>query len=166
MTPTHIDPETGEVKPGVFIRTPYNYDVDAASDEAGLACKDESLAQQSGKEDADINTLVARFGITGTMPQLDRVPMQGDFSEVGDYKSAVDAILAAEEKFMMLPADTRARFRNDPQEFLEFTSNPDNRPEMEKMGMVKPRPADPEPIRVRVIADPAEKPPTETPPTK
>ena len=35
--------------PTVFLRTPYNYDTDAASLQTGLKCEDESRAQQQSK---------------------------------------------------------------------------------------------------------------------
>ena len=56
---------------GVFLRTPYNYDVDEVSAETGLACFDESLTQQQFKEESDINEIVRRFGLTGQTPDRD-----------------------------------------------------------------------------------------------
>lgn len=53
---------------GPFLRTPYNYDMNAAGDESGLRCEDATRAQQQFKEESDINTIVARFGLTGEMP--------------------------------------------------------------------------------------------------
>ena len=44
--------------PVVFLRTPYNYDTMAASNESALECLDESLAIQSAKDESDINTIV------------------------------------------------------------------------------------------------------------
>ena len=38
--------------PKFKLRAAHSYDVDAASDEAGLRCNDESLAHQSFAEDA------------------------------------------------------------------------------------------------------------------
>lgn len=165
-----IDPETGEIiglkdnhvnipftKPIgklPFIRTPFNYDMDAASEETGLKCEDPTRAQQQFKEDADINTLVQRFGITGTMPVMNRIPTQGDFTGVTDYHSALNALIAADAEFMKLPAEVRTRFDNDAGKFLDFTSNPENLPELRKMGLAKPEPVKPEPIAVRVIAEP------------
>jgi len=154
-----IDTETGEIlgitrheKP--FVKTPYNYDRNAESKAAGLACPDESKAQQNAKEDADINTLVKRFGITGKMPVLDKVPLQGDFHDITSFKEAADRLLEAQHAFMQLPADTRYKFHNDPNEFLEFTSNPENRDEMRKMGFLKPETPAPEPVIVRLAEQP------------
>lgn len=117
------------------IRSAYNYDRDEASRLSGLLCEDDSLAVQSEKEECDINTLVKRFGITGQLPQGVRMPTYGDFTEVLDFRTAHDALIAARQSFMALPADVRKRFSNDPAEFVDFCSNPQNLEECRKMGL-------------------------------
>lgn len=134
----------------VEIRSAYNYDAVEVSRNTGLECLDESLTDQSGKEDADINTLIKRFGVTGTVPVLDRVPLQSDFVGVIDYHSAMNTLLAADDTFMELPADLRSRFNHSPHEFLNFCSNPANRDEMIKLGLVIPEKAA-KPILVDVV---------------
>jgi len=121
----------------VFIRTAYNYDKDKVSDETGLECKDPSLADQSAKEEVDINEIVRRFGLTGQLPANVRIPQYGDFTGINDYQEALNAIDAADEAFMSLPADVRKRFDNDPGAFVDFCSDENNREEMEKMGLLK-----------------------------
>lgn len=132
--------------PKVFHRAPGNYDPDVASNEAGLACQDPSLTVQSDANDADINTIVRNFGITGRMPENPRVPQYADFDVgVTDYKSALDAVRAADAAFMELPAETRAFFDNDPQRLLEFVSDPLKVDEARKMGLPSVAPV-PEPV--------------------
>ena len=126
-----------------FLRTPYNYDVDLASDESALTCEDPSLTQQHQREDADINNIVARFGLTGELPFSDRQPRYGDFSTVTDYHSAMNAVRSADEAFMSLPGELRARFHNDPSELVDFLASPDNREEAIKLGLVNNPIADP-----------------------
>lgn len=125
-------------KSSVFLRTPYNYDVDAASNEAGLSCDDVSLAKQSFKEECDINVIVDRFGIGYDQPEGVMAPTYGDFTNIGDFSTAMAAVVAARESFMTLPADARARFANDPQAFVEFCSNDANASEVEKLGLMLP----------------------------
>ena len=86
-----------------FIRTPYNYDTLAASDESAIQCLDESLAKQSFQEECDINTIVRRFGLTGEMPSNVRMPTYGDFTGISNYQDALNAILEAEDSFMAMP---------------------------------------------------------------
>lgn len=124
------------MKRDVFIRSAYNYDMDEASDASGLLCEEESLAQQSFKEECDINTIVRRFGITGELPVGVRMPTYDDFTGVNDYHSALNAIVAACESFETLPAEVRERFGNDPGKFVDFCSDSENRAEAVKLGMI------------------------------
>lgn len=119
-----------------FVRTPYNYDMNEAGDESGLKCEDQSLAKQQFAEEADINTIVERFNITGELPVGIRMPSYGDFDTVNDFQTAMNAIAQANEAFDAMPAQVRARFHNSPDEFLEFTSNRDNLEEARKLGLV------------------------------
>lgn len=129
--------------PERFNRTAGNYDANLVSDETGLKCSDPSRTRQDQKDEADINTIVRNFGVTGAVPQSIRVPLQGDFTEAGDYRSALHALMDAQASFMAMPAEVRKRFANDPAEFVDFCSNPDNLDEMRKLGLAVPPPPDP-----------------------
>lgn len=121
-----------------FLRSAFNYDMDKASDEAGLACMDDSLTQQQFKEEADINTIVNRFLKTGVLPTPNTFPQYVDFEGVFDYQSAMNLVRAADESFMRMDAKVRARFNNSPQEFLEFFANPANAEEAIRLGLAIP----------------------------
>nr|DAM31243.1 MAG TPA: Scaffold protein [Microviridae sp.] len=106
--------------------------------DSDLVCPEESLTQQSFKDDADINVMLERFRVTGVMPQGIVMPSYGDFNGISDYRSAVEAIRVADNAFMDLPANIRQRFDNDPQKYLEFFADEKNRPEAERLGLVPP----------------------------
>lgn len=120
----------------VFVRSAYNYDRDKESELSGLSCGDPSRAQQQFAEECDINTIVRRFGLTGQMPVGLRVPSYSDFEGVFDFHSAMNAVNTARESFYSMPAHVRARFHNDPQDFLEFCHDEANRDEAVKLGLV------------------------------
>lgn len=122
-----------------FVRSANNYDRNAASDESGLLCADKSLAKQSFLEECDINTIVKRFGLTGQLPSDVRMPVSGDFTGISDFHMAMNATRAAQEAFMMMPAHVRARFHNDPGEFVDFCMDEKNRDEAVKLGLVPPK---------------------------
>ena len=124
-------------KNGIFLRTPYNYDKDAASNESGLACEEPSLAQQHHKDECDINNILRQFNITGMLPESPLSPRYGDFSGISDYHTAMNRVIAAQDEFDALPAQIRARFDNDPANLIEFLENSDNRPEAEELGLVE-----------------------------
>lgn len=119
-----------------FVRTPFNYDRDAASDASGLSCLDVSLAQQQFKDDSDINTIVRRFNLSGELPSGVSVPQYGDFLAVYDYHSAMNVVRSADAAFMAMPAHVRARFDNDPGLFVDFISDEKNRAEAEALGLL------------------------------
>jgi hypothetical protein len=93
-----IERDIWKMKPP-FLRTPYNYDRDVASDESGLACADPTLAQQQFRDEADINTILERFGRTGEVIVPVRAPEFGDFSGVDDYHAAMNMIIEAQSAF-------------------------------------------------------------------
>lgn len=129
----------------MFLRSTYNYDVDEASLEAGTSRPvdsdtgeiiDDGVTQQSFKDECDINTIVKRFGLTGEMPGGFAMPVSGDFSGIGDFQSAMNAVRAAQEAFDSLPGEMRARFANDPQRLISFLEDGANRDEAVKLGLV------------------------------
>lgn len=123
-----------------FVRSPYNYDTNAASDETGISCPEPTLAQQQFKEESDINFIAERFGLTGEMPQVLQLPAYGDFTGIFDFQDAQNAVRKAMEQFMTLPAKLRTRFDNQPQKLLTFLEDPDNREEAVFLGLVnKPK---------------------------
>ena len=127
-------------KTTVFVRNPYNYDMDKVSDETGLKCLDPSLAQQHMKDECDINVIVERFGVTGELPTAPVSPQFGDFSGISDYHTAINAVRASEEAFMALPAKIRARFDHDPNALLQFLNDPINRDEAIEIGLIDGEP--------------------------
>lgn len=130
----------------MIFRTEYNYDVDQASFESGLTCPEPSLAQQQFAEEADINTIVNRFGLTGELPTGVRAPTYADFSGVFDYHTAMNVVVAARDAFAQMPANVRARFGNDPGAFVDFVSDSGNRAEAEKLGLVVSQPSPPDAV--------------------
>jgi len=123
----------------VFCRSPYNYDMDLASDKSGLQCDDASLTQQQFKEESDINTIVSRFMKSGVLPTPVNMPQYVDYEGVFDFQSAMNVIRQADENFMRMDAKVRARFNNNPQEFLEFFGNPENTQEAIRLGLALPQ---------------------------
>lgn len=98
---------------------------------------EEDMTVQSFKDDADINVLVRRFGVTGNLPAARAEPFYGDFSSVGTYQEALDRVREAEAAFLTLPGEVRERFRNNPGALISFVGNDANLEEARRMGLVK-----------------------------
>lgn len=138
----------------MFLRTAYNYDMNLASDLEGLFCEDPSLAIQSAEEESNINTIVRRFGLTGQLPADVSMPQSGDFLDIPDFHTAMNIVRKTQEEFLRVPAETRARFGNDPQAFMSFVEDDANYEEARRMGLLKPIEAPLAPLSVRVVTDP------------
>lgn len=123
-------------------RTGYNYDADSVSLETGLSFEGtETMAQQQFKDECDINTIVKRFGLTGELPNGINMPQSGDFTNVTDFHTAMNLVKQAEDAFLQIPADIRARFDHDPGQVLAFLNDSNNRDEAIKLGFI-PKPAE------------------------
>lgn len=124
---------------GPFVRSAHNFDMDEhAKMHATDTCNSVDLTIQSGKEDCDINVIMRRFGITGQMPVNVRAPIAGDFTGVMDFHSAMNAIVAAEDSFMQMPAELRAELNHDPARFVDFCGDERNRERLKKYGLLLP----------------------------
>lgn len=96
----------------------------------------DSLTQQHMKKECDIKEIIKRHDRTGIIEHVNRgVAQYGDYSEVNEYREALDLINNAQESFMNLPSDIRAMFGNDAGEFFEFATNPENADRMVQLGL-------------------------------
>lgn len=123
----------------MFLRSFDNYDVNEASDQAGLCCADETKAQQHFKDQCDINRIVKDYVKTGLVPGTTRMPFEEDFVGVTDYHTSMNLVLQANQAFMEFSPQLRERFNNDPGAMLDFINDEQNRAEAESLGLVTPR---------------------------
>lgn len=125
-----------------FVRSAYNYDMDAVSRETALNCRELTRTKQEFKLECDINNIIKQFGVTGHLPITSVQPLEGDFTNIDDYHSALNTINAADDNFLRLPSGIRERFNNDPNQFVDFCLNPANIEAVRDLGLA-PRPAAP-----------------------
>ena len=123
------------------VKNPITYDRDENSARSTFVFSKPSLAKQSFRDDCDINNILRKFNVTGQLSVNGLQPQYGDFSGVTDYQSALNAVMAAQDSFLALPAKVRSRFDNDPALFVEFASDEANKEEMRAMGLLSPQAA-------------------------
>ncbi len=104
-----------------------------------------SRTKQAFKEECDVNKIMQRFKKVCGAEYLSKYNAYaggefGDFSDVVDYRSAIDSVRQAEATFGALPSIVRRRFGNDPAEFLDFVQDPKNLDEMRSLGLANPKP--------------------------
>lgn len=112
--------------------TAYGDRVRVTADPAG-----ESLTQQHFKAETDIVNIIKKHDRTGIIEHVARgVAQYGDYSEVNEYRQALDMVNSANASFMELPAEVRAMFGNDAGAFFEFATDPKNESKMQELGLV------------------------------
>lgn len=138
-----------------------------------VSLKTHGGANQADAAGADINTIVAQFRKTGTMPRVNlRNPLYGDFTFPDDIHSMFEAVAQAHDRFMQLPADVRTAADNEEEIFLEMWKTDEGRKKLEDAGLKinnppipnnsPPQPPDPEPTPTNdPVPTPTTDPPTE-----
>lgn len=124
--------------------------------------KPATRVKQSFVAECDINNILKQYSQTGQIKHISAKAQMGAYQDLPDevdFQTSLNIVKAGETAFMTLPAKTRDRFGNDPQNFLEFMADPKNAEEAIKMGLATKRP-DPGPAP---SSDGAQKPPKEPP---
>jgi len=98
-------------------------------DKKGVVLNPEVLSKtnQTEKDSVDINRIMKNHKENGGLlgnPFLQ--PLNGDFTQFGDYKTIKTKAAKADQAFMAQDPKIRMRFNNDPQEFFNFLADPKN----------------------------------------
>ena len=98
--------------------------------------KGESLTQQHFAHEADVRNIIKQYDKTGLIANVQKgVARYGDYSEVNEYREALDLVNDANVMFDTLPAEIREKFANDPGQFFEYCTNPENESGMIELGL-------------------------------
>lgn len=130
--------------------------------DSGVDCSGEpSRTHQSFAGECDINDIVRKGLQSGHWPDGRGGAHYGDFSDLTDYRAAMDIVLEGRSTFESLPAEVRRRFGNDPAAFFEFATDPKNAQALVDMGLATPVAAPTADVvpEAAAAAKPAEKPP-------
>lgn len=110
--------------------------------------KGESLTQQHLAHDADVRNIIKQYDKTGLIANVQKgVAQYGDYSEVNEYREALDLIHNANAMFADLPSEVRQMFENNAGAFLEFASNPANEKKMVELGLKEASVQEEQPIQ-------------------
>ena len=120
----------------IRIRKPYD-----PSEPVRVYFPNPSQAKQSFKDECDINKIMAKYQKTGLIEHTKNVQgSYGDFTGMDDYHASINQVMAAQQAFMALPSTIRARFENDPAQFLSFMDDEDNMTEAAELGLIPSKP--------------------------
>ncbi len=92
--------------------------------------------KQSFAEQCEINNIMARHQKTGALTHINQHQAQYGFATSNDFAESMRIVKTAQDMFNALPSNIRNRCANDPGQFLEFVQNPENEPEMQKLGLI------------------------------
>ena len=105
-----------------------------------------------------------KFQKTGAIDHYALNSQRYGFAPATDFREAMEIVRTGRELFEDLPSNIRKKFRNNPEEFLEFVQNPDNASELVELGLADQPPAEPaENPPAASAASPATTEPKDTP---
>lgn len=93
--------------------------------------------EQAHKDQTDMNYILRDYRKTGLIKHAAKHEGRYDDIPALDFQTAMFKVTQAQQMFESLPADMRKRFGNDPAAFLGFVQNPDNKGELERMGILR-----------------------------
>ena len=91
--------------------------------------------KQWHKKECDINQIMASYQKTGIIDHVNRHQKNYGFASSEDLHESLNMINTANEMFADLPSQARAKFENDPAQFLDFVQDPKNESELYELGL-------------------------------
>ncbi len=99
--------------------------------------KGKSRTKQAFKHESDINNILKKYNISQLAKHVNAIGGNyGDFSNVTDFQSSINAVMEAQENFDGLPAQTRKIFNNDPAQLIDFMSDNKNYDKAAELGLL------------------------------
>ncbi len=96
-----------------------------------------SMTEQHFKDECDVNVIVAKAKLIGSLPSGNREPLFGDFEKFPkNLQERFDMYNEAYERFLLLPSEIRKRFGNNPVNLLDFLRDPANVDEAVNLGLL------------------------------
>lgn len=95
-----------------------------------------SLTEQHHADSVNIHNIVRQHAETGIITHINnKQPVYADLSSAPDFIAAQNIIANARSHFEEVPSQIRKQFDNDPAQFLEFISNPENKTALDELGL-------------------------------
>lgn len=95
------------------------------------------MTEQAHKHETDMNYILRDYAKTGLMKHAREHEGRYDDVSVQDFQEAMFIVKEAENMFNDLPSQIRKRFNQSPAEFLDFVQNPENKDEMQRLGILR-----------------------------
>lgn len=95
-----------------------------------------SMTEQCHKDECKIQNIMRKYKKTGVLNHVSQY--QGTYMDMAtapDYTEAQNIIAEAKSMFETVPSHIRTQFNNDASQYLDFMQNPENRKEIEALGL-------------------------------
>lgn len=103
----------------------------------------ESKVQEQFADACQTDTIIRKYNMMGVNPFIASGSSQYlDTTQIPDFICANNAQVKVKEYFEGLPADVRLEFNNDPMQFAEVVSDPQNADYLRDIGVLAPLPAE------------------------
>ena len=114
----------------------------------------QTRTHQSGKDECDINKIMAKYVRTGVLDHQKEHGENYGFCTSLDLHEALVTVRQADEMFNDLPSSIRTKFDNEPGQFLDFVQDPNNSAELIELGLAKPKPEQKAPVVEKAVKPP------------
>lgn len=111
----------------------------------GFSSEMESKVQEQFADACQTDTIIRKYNMMGINPFIAAGGSQYlDTTQIPSFVAAQNVQIKVKEYFEGLPSDIRLEFNNDPMEFAEFVSDPQNAEYLREIGVLAPLPAEKE----------------------
>lgn len=97
----------------------------------------ETKTQIQFQKQCNVNEIIAKFKKTGSVTHIRNreAGVYADLTELPSLQEAHAIVRVAHEAFEAVPSHIRAKFNNDPQQFIDFLRDPKNDQEAISLGL-------------------------------
>lgn len=111
----------------------------------GFSSDQPSKVQDQFADACQTDTIIRKYNMMGVNPFIAAGGSQYlDTTQIPSFVVAQNAQIKVKEYFEGLPADIRLEFNNDPMQFAEVVSDPQNADYLREIGVLAPLPAEQE----------------------
>lgn len=112
---------------------------------SGFSSDQPSKVQEQFADACQTDTIIRKYNMMGVNPFIAQGQSQYlDTTQIPSFVAAQNAQIRVKEYFEGLPSDIRLEFNNDPMEFAEVVSDPQNADYLREIGVLAPLPAEQE----------------------
>lgn len=107
----------------------------------GFSSEMESKVQEQFADACQTDTIIRKYNMMGVNPFIAAGESQFlDTTQIPSFVAAQNAQIRVKEYFEGLPSDIRLEFNNDPMQFAEVVSDPQNADYLREIGVLEPLP--------------------------